>query len=131
MRSLRYKNGVFRCIINTDCFMHKSHRNPNPVDTTHCDRSWNDGADLGGYVLSPAAIAQSRLPDVGAEKALYSRHAADPDILHEPQETLPQVLTLPGEAVYSLAPEAPIRAMPTRPEAFFEMLGVSEQWPSA
>ena len=53
--------------------------------TMHFGRPRLDGIYLIGCVLCPAAVDRLRLPDVGAGEAQHSRHAADTDILLEPQ----------------------------------------------
>ena len=57
-----------------------------------------NGANLVRCVLSLTAVLRLRQPDVGAEKALYSDHAADTDIHLESPGVVLQALTLLGGA---------------------------------
>ena len=72
-------------------------------------------------------------PDTGARKALYSHHVAEGDIFLEPQRAVPPGSKPPQRGlVYRQAPEAPLfLGMPTGPEAFWGMTGVSELWSCA
>ena len=84
-------------------------------------------------VLSLAVVGWLRLPYMGAGGAQHSRNASETDILLELQEAVP-----PGSnplrrgKVYRQTPKVIIfRRMPTGPEAFWGMPGVSGLRPYA